>query len=132
MPAYNAAETVGSANSSVLAQTFKSFELLVVDDGSTDDTAEKVKPFEGDGRVWLVRQRNRGLAATRNEAIGRARGELVSMLDSDDLWLPSYLETMKTALDRDPDAGFAYTDAWVLDDATKRVHKATAMAYQDP
>jgi glycosyltransferase involved in cell wall biosynthesis len=132
MPAYNAAATIGSAISSLLGQTYESFELIVVDDGSTDDTADKVHPFEADGRVWMLRQRNSGLAASRNEAISRARGRLISMLDSDDLWLPTYLESMKTALDDDPGASFAYTDAWIIEDATKRVHKATAMAHQEP
>jgi glycosyltransferase involved in cell wall biosynthesis len=132
MPAYNASATIGSAISSLLAQTYDSFELIVVDDGSTDDTAEKVQPFEADGRVWMLRQRNSGLAASRNEAINRGRGRLISMLDSDDLWLPNYLESMKAALDDDPGASFAYTDAWILEDATKRVHKATAMGHQEP
>ena len=132
MPAYNASATIGSAISSVLAQTHPSFELIVVDDGSTDDTAEKVRPFEADGRVWMLRQRNSGLPASRNEAIGRARGDLISMLDSDDLWLPTYLEAMKATLERDSQAGFAYTDAWILEDASKRVYKATAMEHQEP
>jgi glycosyltransferase involved in cell wall biosynthesis len=132
MAAYNAGPTIPASIESLLAQTFESFELVVVDDGSTDDTVEKVTAFEGDGRVTLVRQPNFGLAAARNTGIAVANAELVSMLDSDDLWLPTYLERMKETLDRDPEAAFAYTDAWILDDVTKRIHKATAMAYQEP
>ena len=132
MAAYNAGPTIEASIESLLAQTFESFELIVVDDGSTDETAEKVMGFEGDGRVTLIRQRNFGLVAARNTAIAVADAELVSMLDSDDLWLPTYLERMKETLDREPGAAFAYTDAWILDDVTKRIHKATAMAYQEP
>lgn len=132
MAAYNAAETVVSAIRSVLAQTRGDFELVVVDDGSTDDTAVLVQSLQSDGRVRLLRQANRGLAVARNAAVRESHGPLVSILDSDDLWLPEYLETMTRALDADPDAGFAYTDAWVLDDRTRRVQRASAMAYQDP
>jgi len=132
MAAYNAGPTIRASIESLLAQTFESFELIVVDDGSTDDTAEQVLAFESDGRITLVRQPNFGLAASRNTGIAVASAELVSMLDSDDLWLPNYLERMKETLDSDPEAAFAYTDAWILDEITKRIHKATAMAYQEP
>jgi glycosyltransferase involved in cell wall biosynthesis len=132
MPAYNAASTVGPAVRSVLAQTHGDFELVVVDDGSTDETAAQVRAFEADSRVRLVRQENLGPAVARNVAIAHGTGQLVSMLDSDDLWLPRYLEAMGEALTANADAGFAYTDAWVLDDETGRIQRASAMAYQDP
>jgi glycosyltransferase involved in cell wall biosynthesis len=132
MAAYNAGPTIEASIRSLLAQTFESFELIVIDDGSTDDTAAKTMAFESDGRVTLVRQPNFGLAAARNTGIAVAKGELVSMLDSDDLWLPTYLARMKETLDRESEAAFAYTNAWILDDKTKRIHKTTAMAYQEP
>ena len=132
MPAFNAAPTIAPAIRSVLAQTRRDFQLVVVDDGSTDDTAQRIRPFEADSRLEVVRQPNRGLAAARNIAIERAQGRFVSMLDSDDLWLPRYLEVMAETLGRDPEAGFAYTDAWLFDDARRRILRASAMAYQDP
>jgi glycosyltransferase involved in cell wall biosynthesis len=132
VPAYNAASTIAPALRSVFAQTRGDFQLVVVDDGSTDETADRIRPFEADSRLEVVRQPNRGLAAARNTAIDRAQGRFVSMLDSDDLWLPRYLEVMGETLDRDPEAGFAYTDAWLLDDARRRIQRASAMAYQDP
>ena len=132
MAAYNAAATVEAAIRSVLAQTRGDFELVVVDDGSTDETAARVRALQADPRVRLVRQENRGLAVARNVGIASGTGPLVSMLDSDDLWLPGYLEEMGEALAANPDAGFAYTDAWVLDDETGRVQRASAMTYQDP
>ena len=131
MPAYNAAATVGAAIRSVLAQTYDDFELVVADDGSTDGTAEEVAGFD-DPRVRLLRAGRQGLARARNAAVGAGTGRYVSMLDSDDLWLPGYLEAMEAALAARPDAGLAYTDAWVLDDVTRRIQRVTAMHYQDP
>jgi glycosyltransferase involved in cell wall biosynthesis len=132
MPAHDAAATVGAAIRSVLAQTRPDFELVVVDDGSADGTAEEVERFRGDARVRLVRGEHRGTAAARNAAIAAGTGRYVSMLDSDDLWLPTYLESMEATLNASPGAGLAYTDAWVLDDATRRIQRVTAMHYQDP
>lgn len=131
MPAYNASRTIGAAIRSVLAQTRSDFELLVVDDGSQDDTIAQVARFE-DERVRLFQQENSGPGAARNMAINAGRGRYVSMLDSDDLWLPTYLETMAALLDSDPEIGLAYTNAWVLDDATGRIRHTTAMHYQHP
>jgi GT2 family glycosyltransferase len=131
MPAYNSSRTIGAAIRSVLAQTRSDFELVVVDDGSSDDTTAQVARFE-DERVRLVRQENSGPGAARNLAIIGGRGRYVSMLDSDDLWLPTYLESMAAVLDTHPDVGLAYTDAWVLDDATRRIRRTTAMHYQHP
>lgn len=133
MPAYQTAATVGAALESVLAQTRQDFEVVVVDDGSTDDTAARVERYvERDARVRLIRQDNAGLAGARNTAIIHARGHLLSLLDSDDLWMPGYLEAMAEALTADPSAAFAYTDAWVFDDETRRVRRATAMATLAP
>jgi glycosyltransferase involved in cell wall biosynthesis len=132
MAAHNAADTVVSAIRSALAQTRGDFELIVVDDGSTDDTALLVQSLQTDRRVRLLRQANRGLAVARNAGIRESHSPLVSILDSDDLLLPGYLEEMARTLDSDPEAGFAYTDAWVLDDRTRRIQRASAMAYQDP
>jgi GT2 family glycosyltransferase len=132
MPAYNASATIGAAIRSVLAQTRADWELIVVDDGSTDDTVAAVTPFLSDPRIQLVRGENRGQATARNTAIARARGRYVSMLDSDDLWMPSYLEAMAGVLERDADVAFGYTDAWALDDATRRIRRSSAMSRQRP
>ena len=132
MPAYNAAATIEPAIRSVFEQTRDDFELIVIDDGSTDETVEKVRPFTADPRVRIVSQENRGLAAARNSGIAAARGRFVSLLDSDDLWLPVYLERMGAALDDDPGAAMAYADAWLLDDATRRIGRLSALSYQNP
>jgi glycosyltransferase involved in cell wall biosynthesis len=131
MAAHDAARTVPAAIRSVLAQTRGDFELIVVDDGSTDATPDVVRAVD-DPRVQLLRQANLGPAAARNAGLERARGPLVCLLDSDDLWLPRYLETMAAALTRDREAALAYTDAWRLDDGTRRIHRRTIMAQQRP
>jgi glycosyltransferase involved in cell wall biosynthesis len=131
--AYEAASTVVGAIESVLAQTRQDFEIVVVDDGSSDDTAAVAEATAaGDPRVRVIRQANGGPSAARNRGIADGGGEYVSMLDSDDLWLPDYLAEMGAALDADPQAGFAYTEAWELNEGTGRFLKATAMARQHP
>jgi glycosyltransferase involved in cell wall biosynthesis len=97
IPAYNSAAVIGSAVGSVLAQGYDDWELIVADDGSTDDTAEVASALE---RVRLVRaERNGGPAAARNLALSHASGELVAFLDADDRWLPDYLETQLARYD---------------------------------
>jgi glycosyltransferase involved in cell wall biosynthesis len=132
VPAYNAARTIGSAIRSVLAQTRQDFEVIVVDDGSTDGTSDRASVYESDPRIRVIRQPNRGPSAARNAGIAAARGSYVSTLDADDLWLPEYLEVMGAALEDTPGAGLAYTDAWVLDDMTGRIRRRSAMSYQRP
>ena len=90
IPAYNCAHFLGQAIRSVLAQTFMDYEIIVVDDGSTDDTAAVLGEF-GD-QVRHVSQANRGNAAARNAGIALARGQWLSFLDADDLWAPRKLE----------------------------------------
>ncbi len=131
--AYQAASTVGAAIKSVLAQTRQDFEVIVIDDGSSDDTAAVAEAIAAeDHRVSVYRQANAGPSAARNHGISASAGKYVSMLDSDDLWLADYLAEMGRALDLDPQAGFAYTDAWELDEASGRFLKATATARQRP
>jgi glycosyltransferase involved in cell wall biosynthesis len=129
--AHNAARTLPSTVRSVLAQTRSDFEIVVVDDGSTDGTHEALRSISDD-RIAYVRQTNQGPAAARNVGVERSVGEYVSLLDSDDLWLPDYFETMAGVLEADPGAGLAYTDAWRLDDVTRRVRRTTTMHAQRP
>jgi cellulose synthase/poly-beta-1,6-N-acetylglucosamine synthase-like glycosyltransferase len=121
--AYNAAATIGATLDAVLTQTCQDFEIIVVDDGSTDDTASRVRPYLIDHRVRLHRQRNQGPSAARNAGIALASGEYVCMLDSDDLWLPHYLTSMKEGLKQARTVGFAFTRSWDLDQTTNRIRK---------
>jgi glycosyltransferase involved in cell wall biosynthesis len=126
IPAYNTAKTIDLALESVLAQSVSSFEVLVVDDGSTDDTPAHIERFR-DPRLSVLQLDHRGAAAARNAGLSAARGPLVAFLDSDDLWLPNYLEEMGRALAAVPDAGFAFTDAWVIDATGRRVRKTSVV-----
>jgi len=130
--ACNASRTIGATISSVLSQTRQDFEIVVIDDGSTDDTGSLVARWTADPRVRLHRQENAGPAAARNAGIALARGDYLSMLDSDDLWLPNYLERMVGALQESSMAGFAYTDAWALEEKSGKIRRATAMSRQHP
>jgi glycosyltransferase involved in cell wall biosynthesis len=130
--AYNSSMTIGETIASVRCQTRSDWELIVVDDGSRDDTAAVAEAF-ADPRVRVVRTAgNEGPSAARNRGISLARAPLVCTLDSDDLWLPHYLETMARTLESNPTAAVACTDAWVLDQTTRRVRKKSAMAFLDP
>ena len=130
--AYNEERLIAAALASVLAQTHDELELIVVDDGSSDGTLAAVAPFEADPRVKVISQPNQGLSAARNTGIGASQSDRVAFLDSDDLWLPDYLAKAHAALESRPDAGFAYTDAWLLQDDNGRFYRSSAMADQNP
>ena len=106
--AYNTAQYLGAAIESVLGQTYRDFELHVVDDGSTDNTPEVVAQYQGDPRLRYTRQANAGQARATNFAIGEARGELLTFCDADDLWEPRKLEIQLKALEQDPQVGVVY------------------------
>ena len=91
MPVYNAADYIHDAISSVLVQTFPSFELLIVNDGSTDDTEKVINSFHDD-RIRLIRQEQKGVAAALNYGIMQARGEFIARFDADDICYPERLE----------------------------------------
>ena len=126
IPAYNTAATVEQCLVSVLAQTVSDFEVFVADDGSTDDTVQRVEALRDD-RIDVLRLEHAGAAAARNAGIAAARGEYVAFLDSDDLWLPPFLAEMGKALDAHRNAGFAFTDAWVVDSAGRRVRRTSVV-----
>src|ERR1700744_5385897 len=95
MPAYNAENFIGSAIESVLDQTYLNWELIVVNDGSTDQTAAIVETFAAsDKRIKCISQPNMRQGAARNTGIKNSRGDLIAFLDADDLWLPGKLELL--------------------------------------
>lgn len=98
VPTYNRRDIVGEAIQSILGQTYASIETVVVDDGSTDDTLEILRSFGG--RIRVISQANAGPAAARNRGIEQSRGEILMFLDSDDLWLPTYVERQVSLLQR--------------------------------
>ena len=107
IPTYNRAQLTATAVQSVLNQTFEDFELIVIDDGSTDNTEETIAAFT-DPRLIYIKQENGGVAAACNTGIARARGKWISFLDSDDQYLPRKFEIQLAAVENEPEAGVVY------------------------
>jgi len=113
IPTYNRADRLREAIQSVVDQTFSDWELIIVDDGSTDSTEKVVGSFDDD-RIYCFRQENKGVSAARNLGILAARGDLVAFLDSDDRWEPKKLEVQKSFFDSHPDAHICQTEEiWI-------------------
>lgn len=109
-PTYNRAEFVAETVSSVLAQTMGEFELLVVDDGSTDNTREVMQPYLEDPRVSYFVQENQGQSGARNTALSLARGDFICFLDSDNTWEPDKLEKQLAVMESHPEVDIVYGD----------------------
>lgn len=107
IPSYNAGCFLPQALDSVLAQTYTDLEILVVDDGSEDDTAQVAARYP---QVRYIRNEHRGISATRNLALSHARGELIAFLDADDLWLPEKLEKQVAYLAAHPECQLVFTE----------------------
>jgi len=108
VPAYNCASYINETLQSVYQQTYRNWEIILVDDGSTDATRSALDPHMS--RVRYFYQKNHGTAAARNAGVRRARGDLIAFLDNDDLWLPEKLELQVQAMRDWPDAGLVFTD----------------------
>jgi len=122
IPTYNYGHFVCETVESALAQTYTPIEVLVVDDGSTDDTQARLATYCN--RIHYIHQQNRGLSAARNTGIRAARGEFVALLDSDDLWLPEKLERQVALFVHEPDAGLVATERFAIDETGKRLDYA--------
>ena len=108
MPLYNKQDTVIESIQSILAQTIRDFEIIVVDDGSSDNSAARAESVS-DARVSVLRKKNGGVSAARNYGVGRAKGDYICFLDADDLWLPNHLEALQELISAVPDAGLYAT-----------------------
>ena len=109
IPTYNRADYIAETIESVLSQTYRNIEVIVIDDGSTDGTAQVVAPFIP--RVSYVQQENAERGASRNHGLRLARGKYVAFLDSDDVWLPTKVADDVAYLEARPDVGLIHTDA---------------------
>ena len=122
IPAYNALRFLPQTVASALAQTWDDFELLIVDDGSTDGTGAWVAQHP-DARVRLLEQPNQGAATARNTGIAAARGEYIAFLDADDLWEPSKLERQVACLDARPEVGLVHTAIRYIDEDSHEINQ---------
>lgn len=110
IPSFNSASFIGEAIDSVSRQTCPADEIIVVDDGSTDNTRQVIRGLQ----VKYIHQKNAGPSAARNTGIRHSRGDLVAFLDADDVWLPHKLAIQTKALEIHPDAGFSFSTVWNL------------------
>jgi len=113
IPAYNAEKTILETINSVIKQTFSDFEIIVVNDGSTDRTVELLQDIK-DERLKVFSYENGGASSARNRGIAHATGEYISFLDADDLWTHDKLELQLAALQAHPEAGVAYSWTYVI------------------
>lgn len=114
VPAYNAEHCLSAAIESVLGQTYKNLELIVVDDGSTDQTREVVRRY-GD-QVRYIHQNNAGPSKARNSGIRATDSELIAFLDADDVWLPRKIQEQIDLLEENPDLNMVFCDAELIDE----------------
>ena len=115
IPVYNGEDLIAEAIESALAQTYDDFEVLVVDDGSTDGSADVARRYD-DPRLRLFQQPNGGLNAARNAGIREGRGEYVGLLDADDIWEPTKLTKHAAHLDAKPEVGLSFSGSWMMDE----------------
>ncbi|MBW2646296.1 MAG: glycosyltransferase [Deltaproteobacteria bacterium] len=121
IPVYNGERYIAQAIESALTQTYRKFEIIVVNDGSTDNSYEKIKPFLPS--VKYIFQENQGVAAARNTAIKNSSGEFIAFLDQDDLWLPEKLELQVDYLLHNPDVGLVHSNMSYINEEGKSIQR---------
>ncbi|ALF52922.1 glycosyl transferase family A [Nostoc piscinale CENA21] len=125
IPAYNAMQFLPETVESVLAQTFSDLELLIVNDGSSDNIVQWANNIT-DERVKLISQENQGVSAARNTGIMQSNGEYLAFLDADDLWKPTKLEKQILRFEEYPEAGLVYTWTHLVDTFAKPINRVLA------
>ena len=124
-PCYNGAKYIEETIDSVIAQTYKNWEMLIVDDGSRDDSAQIVTKYcEKEERIKLISQENAGSAAARNNGIRNAQGQYIALLDADDLWHPQFLEKQINFMKK-KDAVCVYCSYDRIDEKSKKILRPT-------
>ena len=128
---YNYGQYVESALQSVFSQTFQDFEIILVDDGSTDDSEERIRPFLSDSRLKYIKQENSGQAKAKNRGINESSGEFIAFLDSDDKWNKTKLEK-QLPLFLNKDVGVVYSKAKYIDEYDHPVNIVLKDKYMRP
>jgi glycosyltransferase involved in cell wall biosynthesis len=129
VPAYNGERTILETIKSIQQQTFSDFELIVINDGSTDRTLELLATVE-DPRLKVFSYENGGLPVARNRGIARAMGEFITFIDADDLWTPDKLELQLAALQQHPEAGVAYSWTLVMDEKGEGFYPGKSVSFE--
>jgi glycosyltransferase involved in cell wall biosynthesis len=109
IPLYNKAHTIKRTLGSILTQTFKEFEVIIINDGSTDNGIEVIKNFTNDTRIRIIEQENQGVSAARNQGVAKAKYEYVAFMDGDDEWISGYLQSVINVITKFPTAGMICT-----------------------
>jgi glycosyltransferase involved in cell wall biosynthesis len=118
VPTYQNGQYLCQAIESILRQTWKDLEIIVVDDGSTDNTSEVLKTYEG--KIKILTQPNSGTAAARNAGIKVSQGKFIAFLDADDIWLEGKLEQQMPIFDKKPQVGLVFSDMYNFDGESKK------------
>lgn len=126
IPVFNQARFVGDAVSSALGQTLSPLEVIVVDDGSTDETPEVLRQFATAPRVKIIRQDNRGVAAARNAGVAAAHGKYLAFLDADDIWLPPKLARQRDRFGLNPELTLVHCGLMVIDENKTKLREEAA------
>lgn len=129
IPAYNAEQTILETIKSVQKQTFADFELIVINDGSTDKTMELLNTVQ-DPRLKVFSYSNGGLPVARNRGIIQATGEFITFIDADDLWTPDKLELQLAALQKNPQAGLVYSWTLVMDEKGEDFYPGKSVSFE--
>lgn len=122
IPFYNGKEFIAQAVNSVLRQTYTSYEIIVVDDGSTDDSKKALEQF--DGKIRYFYQQNQGISNARNKAVKEAKGEYIALLDQDDIWYPRRLEKQVKVMDENSDISIVYSDCHYINEKNEILSQA--------
>jgi glycosyltransferase involved in cell wall biosynthesis len=130
IPLYNKAHTIFDTLKTVIAQSFTDFEIVVVDDGSTDDSVKVIQEFLLDKRLRVISQTNQGVSAARNKGVEESKFELIAFLDADDKWFPDYLKKMVETIHRFPDFAM-YNCAGIVRNADGTEFNRIANKYKD-
>lgn len=128
-PTFNRSDYLPEAIDSVLGQTYPNFELIIIDDGSTDDTKTLVDSYLTDPRINYIYQSNQGQSVARNKGIAESKGEFVCFLDSDNAWCPNKLERSVQEFRRFPEADIVYGDIILIDEKSAEIGKGSMKRY---
>lgn len=120
IPTYNAEFFISDTINSVLNQTYKDFEIILVDDGSTDNT-DRIVAQQHAGKVKYIRQKNSGVSSARNKAISMTKGDFIAFIDCDDIWLENKLEAQVSILKKSKELGLVFSNAYILDEKGRRL-----------